>query len=94
MHERTNEPVDAPIGDSEGFEGGKTAPGDATGGRGQLGPASGGYGSPSGTASSGGSGDGDPESTGEAGDGAIDDGTATSPTGATGQGPTSWVRDA
>ena len=87
MSERTNEPVDTPVGDQEGFEGGKTAPGEATGTRGQLDSASGGYGSQSGTGSSGGSGDGDP-----GGDSSIDDGTATGGTGATKQGPTDWLR--
>lgn len=98
MTERTNETTDAPIGDEEGFEGGKTAPGDATGSRGQLDSASGGYGSQSGNASSGGSGDGEPGAgdTGAGdpgGDSSIDDGTASGATGATKEGPTDWLRE-
>jgi len=91
MTRRTNEPAESPTGDEEGFEGGKTAPGEATGSRGQLDAAGGGYGSQSGTGSSGGTGDGDPGGTGDGHD-APDDGTATGSTGATGDGPTSWLR--
>lgn len=92
MTERSNEPTDSPIGDEEGFEGGKTAPGEAAGNRGQLDGAGGGYGSQSGTGSSGGSGDGDPEAGGPGSDASMDDGTSTGATGATKQGPTDWLR--
>ena len=94
MTDRSNEPAHSPIGDEEGFEGGKTAPGEATGTRAQLDGASGGYGSQSGTGSSGGSGDGDPAGTSDpGGDSSIDDGTATGATGATKEGPTDWLRN-
>ncbi len=91
MTERTTEPANAPIGDEEGFEGGKTAPGDATGARGQLDGAGGGYGSQSGTASSGGTGDGDPGGTS---DEPPESGTSTAATGAADAGPTEWLRRA
>ena len=92
MTERTTEPTNAPSGDEEGFEGGKTAPGEATGTHGQLDAASGGYGSQSGTASSGGTGDGEAGAGGDAARG--EPGTSSSPTGATDAGPTEWLRRA
>jgi hypothetical protein len=82
---RDGEQVD--LGDEVGNEGGKTAPGDDAGARQQLDSAGGGYGSHSGTGSSGGTGDGDPGA-----DSALDDGTTTGSGGATGAGPTDWVR--
>jgi hypothetical protein len=101
MADRTNEPVASPLGDREGREGGKAAPGDRTGARGQLDGSSGGYGSQSGTGSSGGTGDGEP-GTGEPGTGpgnedaaaSTDDGTSSGSTGATREGPTDWLRGA
>ncbi len=81
MTERTTGPADSPLGDAEGHEGGKAAPGERTGTRGQLDGASGGYGSQSGTGSSGGSGEDAPD-------------PASDPSGATGEGPTDWLRRA
>jgi hypothetical protein len=91
-----NDPAAAPLGDAEGIEGGKTAPGDATGSRGQLDAAGGGYGSESGTGTSGGTGDGDPAAApDDPGAGSsIDDGTTSGATGAQGEGPTEWLRGA
>jgi hypothetical protein len=86
MSERTSEPVDSPLGDLGGREGGHAAAGEPAGTRGQLDSAGGGYGSQSGTATSGGTGDGEPAS------GVMDDGTTSAGTGATGQGPTEWLR--
>ena len=88
MDSQAREPEGAPLGDSDGFEGGKTAPGERTGTRQQLDGAGGGYGSESGTGTSGGTGDGDP-----GGDSAMDDGTTTGRGGASGAGPTEWLRD-
>ena len=89
MNDDAREPEDSPIGDADGFEGGKTAPGERTGTRGQLDGAGGGYGSQSGTGTSGGTGDGDP-----GGDSAMDDGTTTADGGgASGAGPTEWLRE-
>ena len=84
MQNGEEQQVDAPAGDEEGLEGGKTAPGETPGTRGQLDSASGGYGSQSGSASSGGTGEGEPVQT-EAGQ----PGAAT---GATGEAPTDWLR--
>ena len=67
-----------PAGDVEDREGGKTAPGESAGSRGQLDGASGGYGSQSGTATSSGSGDGESTEEGSGGGGTP---------------PTDWLRD-
>lgn len=88
MTDEIRESEDAPTTDASGREDGKTAAGETTGTRQQLDSAGGGYGSQSGTGSSGGSGDGDP-----GGDSSIDDGTTSAGTGATGAGPTEWLRD-
>ena len=81
MTERTTRPAESPLGDAEGHEGGKAAPGERTGTRGQLDGASGGYGSQSGTGSSGGSGEGEADPTGAV-------------SGAGGEDPTDWLRGA
>jgi hypothetical protein len=83
MSEREPNAMDAPIGDTDGQEGGKTAPGEPTGTRGQLDGASGGYGTQSGTSSSGGSGEGEPQDS---------DSPDSEATGATGEPPTDWLR--
>ena len=84
-----------PAGDGDApQEGGKTAAGESAGSRGQLDSAGGGYGTHSGTGSSGGTGDGDAAAgRGPDADGpAMDDGSTTATGGASGQGPTEWLR--
>lgn len=85
MRDDRDDETNAPIGDTDGREGGKTAAGETTGTRAQLDSASGGYGSQSGNATSGGTGEGEPvesEPGGERG----------AATGATGEAPTDWLR--
>jgi hypothetical protein len=86
MTERQGDTTESPVGDETLTEGGHAAPGEATGNRGQLDSAGGGYGSQSGTGTSSGTGDGEP------GGGEMDDGTTSAGTGATGEGPTEWLR--
>ena len=74
-----------PSAEGDGLEGGKTAPGEATGTRGQLDGASGGYGTQSGSGSSSGSGEGEPQDA---------DSPEAEATGATGEPPTDWLRRA
>ncbi len=77
--------VQEPSPEGDGREGGKAAPGETTGTRGQLDSASGGYGTQSGNQSSGGSGEGEPQD---------DGGASPEGTGATGEGATDWLRQA
>ena len=74
-------------------EGGKAAAGERDGSRGQLDGASGGYGTNSGRGTSGGTGDGDAATDGADSEPTMDDGsTSGSGTGASGSGPTEWLR--
>ena len=84
MHEREPDVARGAVPEDDGLEGGKAAPGDRTGTRGQLDSAGGGYGTQSGSATSGGSGEGDPQ------DASSPD---TEGTGATGETPTDWLRN-
>lgn len=85
MNESEPGTVARPSPEDDGREGGKAAPGDTIGTRGQLDSASGGYGTQSGSGTSGGSGEGEPQNDTDAADAA---------SGATGEAPTDWLRSA